>query len=40
VIGRAPQKRRKYGWLPDTITAAERPGQGALTDLYKSPKTS
>lgn len=40
VIGRDPQRRRKYGWLPYTITAAERPGQGARTDLHKPPETS
>lgn len=37
VIGRDPHRRRKYGWLPETIASAERPGQGARTDLHKPP---
>jgi hypothetical protein len=34
VIGLGAQRRRKYGWLPETITNTKRPGQGARTDLH------
>lgn len=40
VIGNDPQRRRKYGWLPDTIAAAQRPGQGARTDLHTPPEST
>jgi hypothetical protein len=40
VLGRDARRRRKYGWLPDTIAVAQRPGQGARTDLHKAPETS
>ncbi|GAQ32839.1 hypothetical protein MPS_1219 [Mycobacterium pseudoshottsii JCM 15466] len=33
-------RRRKYGWLPDTIAQAQRPGQGARTDLHKPTELS
>ncbi len=36
VIGRDRRRRRKYGWLPETIAAADRPGRGARTDLHRS----
>lgn len=29
----AKAKRKHYGWLPETVTAWHRPGQGARTDL-------
>ncbi|SIA22133.1 Uncharacterised protein [Mycobacteroides abscessus subsp. massiliense] len=38
--GLRPGGNARLGWLPETITAFERPGQGARTDLLRDENRS
>lgn len=40
VTGLDKRRRPKYGWLPETIANAPRPGQGTRTDLHAPPDPS
>lgn len=35
VIGMEDTERQHHGWLPKTVEAWQRPGQGARTDLQQ-----